>query len=123
MFGAVTGLTIVLAEASATRLRTALTMLLAAQALGARARLFLDSEAVPIVAGPLTEGDDTFAAAGLPPTTQLLDEALVAGVRVVLCQTGLALAGLSADHLDPRFDYGGIVGILADIGQDRLVIA
>ena len=117
------GLTLVLAEPSATRLRTALTMALAAQALGGRVRLFVDAEAVPVVAGPLREGDVAFATAGLPSTVQLLDEALVAGVRIVLCQTGLALAGLSAEALDPRFDYGGIVAMLADLGDDRLVVA
>lgn len=119
---AVSGLTIVLADPSARRLRTALTMALAAQALGGRARIFLDAEAVPLLATPLAEGDAAFAAAGLPSTALMLDEALVAGVRIILCQTGLALAGLTADALDPRFDYGGMVGIVADLGDDRLVI-
>jgi len=40
----------------------------------------------------------------------------------MLCQTGLAEAGMEAASLDQRFSYGGMVGWLADLGMDRLVI-
>ena len=105
------GLTIVLGEPSPPRLATALTLLLATQALGGRVRLFLEGAGVALLAGPL-EGD---AAA-------LWEEALAAGVGIVLCQTGLAGAGLEAAALDPRLGYGGPLSVLQSLGEDRLVI-
>lgn len=116
-----TGLTIVLAEPAPARFRTALTMALAARALGGRARLFLDAAAVALVAAPPAEDIAWCAAAGLPALGDLIDDAFAAGVALILCQTGLALAGGSAERCDPRFTYGGMVGLLVDLGDDRLV--
>lgn len=102
------GLTIVIGGgATPPDLRTALALALAQIALGGAARLFLDGAAVRLAAA-----DDGAA---------LLGEALGDGVAVTLCQTGLAEAGLAAARLDPRFDYGGPVGLLAALGDDRLV--
>lgn len=109
MPGVTRGLTIVVVEASTSRLHGALVMALAARALGQDVRLFLDSAAVAALAAP---SDETIA---------LIDEALAAGLDLTLCQSGLAAAGLSAETLDPRFAYGGMVGLLAALGDDRLV--
>ena len=117
------GLVIVVTEPVPARLRAALTMALAAQALGGTARLFLEAEAVSLLAQPSLAGDAPREAAGLPTARQLLDEAFDAGIRVTLCQSGLALSGLHADALDPRFDYGGMTGLLAGLNDDRLVLA
>jgi predicted peroxiredoxin len=102
-------LTIFVAEASEPRLCSALVMALATRALGHEARLFFDSAAVAALAAPSEE------------TAVLIDEALTAGAALILCQSGLAAAGLSAETLDPRFAYGGMVGLLAALGDDRLV--
>lgn len=114
------GVTIVLAEPAPARFRAALTMALATRALGGGARLFLEAEAVALLAGS-DDDDSRHHAAGLPDTRALIEEAFAAGVHLILCQSGLALAGLTAAALDPRFGYGGMVGLLADLRDDRLV--
>ena len=91
--------------ATADDLATALTLALAQRALGGAARLFVDGAAVALVGG--ADG--------------LLDEALADGIAVTLCQTGLAAAGLEAARLDSRLGYGGLLGMLAGLGDDRLV--
>ncbi len=102
----VRGLTITLGEPAPARLRTALVLLLATAALGGRARLFLEGRAVALLAGTPD-----------PLWADALD-----GIAVIVCQTGLADAGLDAATLDPRLVYGGPVGVLAELGEDRLAI-
>jgi len=58
-------------------------------------------------------------AAGL--AGDLLDTAHALGARVVLCQTGLAAAGLALAGLDARLEGGGLAGLLGGLGDDRLV--
>jgi predicted peroxiredoxin len=116
------GLTIILAEASPVRFRSALTTALAAAALGARARLFLDAAAVPLVRLPIEAPDDLDQVrAGLPALGDLLAEALAAGVEVTACQTGLALCAATAADFPPAVTFGGVVGVIADLGEDRLL--
>lgn len=116
------GLTIVVAGRDPDRLRSALGMAATQAALGGKARLFLDGRAVVLLAAPLAApGDDELRAAGLPTLADLTETALALGVRITLCQSGLALAGLSPERIDPRFDSGGMTGILATLDDDRLV--
>ena len=102
-----TGLGIIVADTDQARFRTALTLAAAQAALGGRARILLDSEAVPLASSP----------------NDLLESCFELGTEVTLCQSGLAQAGLDASALDPRFSYGGMLAWLADLGSDRLVIA
>ena len=102
-----TGLGIIVADTDQVRFRTALTLAAAQAALGGRTRLLLDSGAVPLAATP----------------NDLLESCFELGAEVMLCQSGLGEAELDASALDPRFSYGGMVGWLADLGADRLVIA
>ena len=102
-----TGLGIIIAGLDLARFRTALTLAAAQAALGGRVRILLDGESVSLAAVP----------------DALFDSCFELGVTVTLCQTGLAGAGLDATMLDPRFDYGGMVGWLAALGEDRLVLA
>ena len=101
------GLGIIVAGADRARFRSALTLAAAQAALGGRVRILLDGESVSLAAAP----------------DQLLDSCFELGATVTLCQTGLAQMGLDAATLDPRFDYGGMVGWLAALGQDRLILA
>jgi hypothetical protein len=101
------GLGIIVADVDPVRFRTALTLAAAQAALGGRVRILLDSGAVALATAP----------------NPLLESCFDLGAEVMLCQTGLAEAGLEASALDPRFFYGGMVGWLADLGADRLVIA
>lgn len=101
------GLAIIVAGADPARYRTALTLAAAHAALGGRTRLLLDSVAVRLAVSE----------------EALLESCFELGVAVTLCQSGLADAGLEAALLDPRFRYGGMVGLLAELGDDRLVLA
>ena len=114
------GLTIIVAEASAERLRTGLAIATAQVALGGRIRLFLHEAAVAALAAPATE-DGRLAAAGLPSTSDLIDDLFALGGTLILCQSGLHLAGLTAADLDPRCEYGGLVSLLQALGEDRLL--
>jgi predicted peroxiredoxin len=118
------GVTVILAEPSPARLRAALSLASATAALGARARLFLHEDAVSLLAGPLRSAADArHAAAGLPTLAQLFEEAMAMPVEVIACQSGLALAGIEAHHVDSRIATGGLVGVIATAGEDRVVLA
>jgi predicted peroxiredoxin len=116
------GLTIVIATDDELRLRSAFGLALSHAALGGAVRLFLDTAAVALLARGKGAHDAAHVAAGLPALGDLWEEAFAAGVEVTACQAGLALARLRADALDPRLGFGGMVGLLGDIGDDRLVV-
>jgi len=117
------GLNLVVLTDDAERLRGALMLAMAHAALGGEARLFLQLDAVRLLAPPVAAPRDTdHAAAGLPPLASLLDEALGIGVQVIACQSGLALANMQAADLDPRIMAGGPISFLQSIGaEDRLL--
>lgn len=111
------GLNIIVLTDDAERFRGALTLALANQALGANSRIFLQLDAVRLLdrTAPAPR-DAEHAAQGLPLLGQLIGEALEDGVAMIVCQSGLALAGLEADILDPRIGVGGPVSFLQSIG-------
>ncbi len=102
-----TGLAIIVATPDPERFRSALTLAAAHAALGEATRILLDGDAVRLAAAPRGE---------------LLETCFELGATITLCQSGLAAAGLDAAALDVRFDYGGMVGLLAGLGDDRLVM-
>lgn len=117
------GLTVVVADVSSERFRTALTMAVAHAALGGAARLFLNGEAVSIIREPIAGWEDeAYAEAGLPTLPQLHAEALAAGVRIILCQSGMAMTGAESRDYDDRVEFGGMVALMAELGEDRLVV-
>lgn len=95
------GLTVMLTDPA--RLDAALALLMAAAALGGRARLFAHGGAVAALGDPR------------------LAEALAMGVEAHACQTGLAEAGLDLALLDSRIGAAGPVSILQTLDEDRLV--
>jgi predicted peroxiredoxin len=118
------GLNFAVLTDDAERLRGALTLAMAHMALGGEARVFLQLDAVRLLAPPISGPRDAdHAAHGLPTLAALVTEALDSGVAIIACQSGLALAGLAADALDPRITAGGPVSFLQSIGpEDRLTI-
>ena len=92
-------------------LRDELWARVAEAALGGRVRLFFDRAAVRAAATLNGEA------------RELLEVALDLGATAILCQTGLAAAGLAADTLDARFEMGGLVDLLAHLDDDRLIVA
>ena len=117
------GLTVILAEPDGERMRAALTLVAANAALGQRARLFFQGEAVRLLVDPAAPRDAAHAAAGLPALAALFEESLGLGVEIIACQSGLHLAGLAADGLDARIGYGGAVSVMQTLGEDRLLLA
>jgi predicted peroxiredoxin len=116
------GLTLILAAPDAPRFHAALSIAAASAAAGGATRLYLQDAAVGLLAQPFrSPDDDAHRAAGLPTLAQMLDEALGLGVKIIACQSGLAMALLSAEALDGRIEIGGLVGLFATLGDDRLV--
>ena len=116
------GLNLVILSDDAERLRGALMLAMAHRALGGQARLFLQLDAVRLLAPHLAAPRDAgHATVGLPTLSSLLEEALESGVSIIACQSGLALAGLSIADLDPRIEAGGPINFLRSISPtDRL---
>ncbi len=117
-------LALLLVSADPARLRAALTLARAEIALGGNAHLFLQGEAAALLRPPVADPrDSTWVAAGDPTLADLLDEALGDGARISLCQSGLALVGMSADRLDPRIALTGPVAFLAEAEPDVRLLA
>ena len=66
--------------------------------------------------------DDAYADAGLPTLPALYAEALDAGVRIMLCQSGMAMTGAEPRDYDERVEAGGMVSLMQTLGEDRLVV-
>ncbi len=115
------GLTIIVAGADAERLHAALSFAAASAATGAATRVHLHARAVGLLGAPMA-ADADHAAHGLPTLAQIVDDALALGVAISVCQSGLALAALTADALDPRLSVDGPVGVLTAAGDDRLLV-
>jgi len=118
VWDAVTGLTIIVASADSERFRAALTLANAQGALGGRVRLFCHEASVALLA---PETSDPPPPPSLPDRTQMIAMARELGVTLIACQTGLALAGVPAAAL-PGIETGGMVELLASLGDDRLVV-
>ncbi|HET8612848.1 MAG TPA: DsrE family protein [Sphingomonas sp.] len=116
------GLTIIVADMSSERFRTALGLAAAQAALGGRARVFCQGEAVSVLRPPI-QGmeDDAHEDAGLPTLAMLFEEALGLGVELIACQSGLQLTNTDAATLDRRITFGGLVSLMQTLGEDRLV--
>jgi predicted peroxiredoxin len=117
--GTVRPLILIAATDDAERLRAALTLAAAQAALGGAATIFLQLDAVALLRQPVeAPRDAAHRAAGLPDLAALLDDALALGVRLIACQSGLALAKMEAGDLPPGVTTGGPVGLLRDMGDD-----
>jgi predicted peroxiredoxin len=105
------------------RFRGALTLGLAAQAMGDAVRMFLQLDAVRLLAPAVSARHDAdHRAAGLPDLATLVQEALESGITLIACQSGLHLAGLTASQIDARIETGGPIHFLAGVGvTDRLI--
>lgn len=118
------GLSIIVASADGARFYAALETAAAAAALGRPARIFLQGEAAGLLRAPVSfDGDAARRAAGQPDLASLIAEAMAMDVRLVVCQSGMALAGMTASELVPQVRAGGLVSFLSEMGSDdRLVV-
>lgn len=116
------GLTIIVATPDPARFHAALSIAAAAAATGAAVRLYLHADAVALATPGAVHPDATrFTAAGLPTLDQLRADALAMGVRIIACQTGLAMCATDAATLPQGIEAGGLVSLIASLGDDRLV--
>lgn len=117
-------LRIIILTADAERFRGALVTAAARAALGGRAAIFLQLDAVALLRAPIAgPGDMAHAAAGLPTLAALIDDALALGVALTACQSGLALCGMTAADLPAGVAAGGPVGFLRDGDAAQLLLA
>ena len=118
-----TGLAIIVSTADQARFRAAMTLALTQSALGGRVRVYAHETAVPMLARSVRADDDsdTLAENGLPDRLDLIAIALEADVAVIACQTGMAIAGLAVEDLVDGVESGGLMSVMATLGDDRLV--
>lgn len=118
------GLNIIVAAADDRRLYAALETAMAAAALGRSVRIFLQGEAVALLRAPVVfSGDAARKAAGQPDLAWMVDEAIATGIGLFVCQSGMALANVTAAELVPHVRAAGLVSFIAAIGDDdRLVV-
>lgn len=117
-------LNIIVAAAEGARFYAALEAGMAAAALGRPVRVFLQGEAAALLRDPVSfVGDEARRAVGQPDLAWLVGEAIAMEVRLFVCQSGMALAGITATALVPQVRAAGLVSFLAEIGDDdRLII-
>lgn len=118
------GLNIVVAARDGARFYAALEIAMAAAALGKTVRLFLQGEAVALLRAPIAhDGDAARRAAGQPDLAGLVAEAAAMEIVPIVCQSGMALAGLTAGELPPHVRAGGLLSFLAEAGlEDQLTV-
>ncbi|MFN7031174.1 MAG: DsrE family protein [Sphingopyxis sp.] len=118
------GLSIIIASADGERFYAALETAAAAAALGRSARIFLQGPAAAMLRTPVAFGGDAARrAAGQPDLVSLIAEAMVMDVKLVVCQSGMALTGMTMSELAPQVRTGGLVSFMAEMGDaDRLVV-
>lgn len=106
------GLRIVVLTADVERFRGALTMAAAQAALGEPVAMLLLHDAVTLLSGVSAPGDERHSAHGLPTLAELIADALELGVEITACESGLDLAGISAEGLDPKVGVSGPLAFL-----------
>lgn len=118
------GLSIIIASADGERFYAALETAAAAAALGRSARIFLQGPAAALLRTPVAFGGDAARrAAGQPDLVSLIAEAMVMDVKLVVCQSGMALTGMTMSELAPQVRTGGLVSFMAEMGDaDRLAV-
>ncbi len=117
------GLSVIVAAADGARLYAALETAMAAAALGRPVRVFLQGEAAALLKLPVAHGGDAARrAAGQPDLAGLVAEAAAMEIALFVCQSGMALAGVTADEMVPQARASGLMSFMAGLGaNDRLI--
>ncbi|MEO1167318.1 MAG: DsrE family protein [Pseudomonadota bacterium] len=116
------GLTIILTGHDPERMHAALSIAAAHAATGAKTRIFFEGRAVALLAeaSPAPCDADRHRN-GLPTLAEIRAESTHLGVALIACQGGMALAGLDIDQLGTGVEAGGLVGLMTNLGDDRLL--
>lgn len=107
---------IIIASADGRRLYSALEAAMAWAALGKAVRMFFQGEAAALLRAPIAHsGDAARRAAGQPDLAWLVNETSEMGVELFVCQTGLALVGMTMSDADAIVRATGLIGFLASV--------
>lgn len=117
------GLTVLIPTPDRVRFRAALSLACAQGALGGRVRVFCQEEAASLLADRPDPDRAELTGRGLPAIPDLIGAARDIGVTLMVCQTGLSAASLGSEDLYPGVETGGVVGVLATLADDRLIVA
>lgn len=117
------GLTLLIPTPDRVRFRAALSLACAQGALGGRVRVFCQEEAVSLLIDRPDPDHADLAGRGLSAVPDLIVAARDIGVTLMVCQTGLSAAAVGPENLYPGVETGGVVGVLATLGDDRLLVA
>jgi predicted peroxiredoxin len=113
---------IIVASLDTAKLIAALELALSFSALGKSPEIFLQGEAAALIALPLcSDQDEKRRAHGLPDLAQILEEAAAMDVPIMACQSGLLLAGMSADTIWPQASLGGLIRFLSGNDQPPII--
>ena len=118
------GLSIIVAGGDGQRLYGALETAMAAAALGSPSGTFLQGEVVSFLLEPgSVAGNATRNAAGLPGLAWMIEEAAAMEVALFVCQSGMALVGLTSNAMAPHVKAAGLVSFLSELGDsDHLLV-
>jgi len=117
-------LAIVIGSIAHDRLHAALAIANSSAALGRTVSVCFHAEAVRAVDPEFQWFEDQrFTAGGLPAIHDLLGMAIEMGVDVVVCQSGMALTGMSMIDLDDRIHAGGLISFLGHAKDAELLLA
>lgn len=108
------------------RAHYAFMLAVAAAALGRPVILFASNDGCRAVAqdwSGLTDSprDDTVRERGVAGLDELREAAAELGVRLLVCEAGLLMAGLSAESLLPGVEVTGIPAFLAAVGTSPII--
>mgnify|MGYP002780840837 CR=1 FL=1 len=114
---------IIIATLDSARIYAALEAAIAWAALGREVEVFFQGEAVAGLRRPVIHpADHARQAAGQPDLATLLGEVREARVAIFVCQSGLALAGVTMEALAVEAKAAGLVGYLAAVPANALVV-
>ena len=114
---------IIIAANDSARLYAGLEAAQAWAALGREVQVFVQGEGVAGLRRPVIHpGDRARQAAGQPDLATLLADLREMGVSIFVCQSGLALAGLTMDMLAVDAKAAGLVGFVAGIAPRAVTL-
>ena len=104
----------IVATRDGARLYAAMEAAIAMQALGRQVTIFFQGEAVAALTSPIAHaGDAARVAAGQPDLAWMVQEATEMEIALIVCQSGMAMQGLTVMELAPLVQVGGLIGFLA----------
>ena len=114
-------LRIVVVEDAPARVHGAITLALAAAALGRDVGLFFQGEAVRALEAGGGSYPET-PVAGVATVAELMTQCGEMDVRLIACETGMHMSGLRASALLPGVETGGLIGFLADADAEIMTV-